>query len=90
LTHVVAVTIAKAQAILGFALAGEKEAPMQHYRRGRFENEQSNLFHPKRVRPSLEMIPLEMRMEVTKLVARMLSEYQERHAVSSDVEVQHD
>ena len=85
-----AVTFVKAQAILEFHPLVEKEEPMQHRQRGRFETEQTNLFHPKPVRPAWETLALETRSEVTKLLARMLSAYQAPHAAAIDVEVQHD
>lgn len=62
-------------------------------RRGQFKAEQANLFHPRRVRPEWEVLPIEAREEVTKLVARMLRAYQARHAAPSnrsEWEVQHD
>ncbi len=63
---------------------------MQRSRRGRFEAEQVNLFHPQRVRPVWMELLLETREEVTRLVARMLSNYQARHVVDEDEEVRHD
>ncbi|MEO8180625.1 MAG: hypothetical protein ABI895_17455 [Deltaproteobacteria bacterium] len=63
---------------------------MQRRYQGRFETEQTNLFHPKRARPAWETLPLETRVEVTKLVARMLSAHLARHAVAAEVEVQDD
>ncbi len=63
---------------------------MQRRRRGRFETEQASLFHPQRVRPAWKTLPIEARREVTRLVARMLSTYQARHADPADEEVQHD
>lgn len=83
-------TVAKIQAILGFHQLVEKEKPMQHRRPGRFQTEQTNLFHPKPVRPAWETLPRETRSEVTKLVARMLTAYQARHAAAADAEVRHD
>jgi len=56
---------------------------MQRRRPGRFETEQANLFHPRRVRPAWEVLPVETRGEVTKLLARLLKAYQVRHAVPS-------
>lgn len=66
---------------------------MQSRRRGLFESEQTNLFHPKRVRPAWETIPVETRRQVTTLVARMLSAYRARRADpadTTDAEGQHD
>jgi len=53
---------------------------MQRCRRGRFEAEQTNLFHPERVSPAWEALPVETRRNVTRLVARMLSAHRARHA----------
>ncbi len=65
---------------------------MKRRRQGRIGIQQGHLFHPKRVRPAWETLPVETRMEVTKLVARMLSAYRERHAAASGAaeEVQDD
>lgn len=66
---------------------------MQRRRRDRFEAEQANLFHPRRVRPEWEALPVETREEVTKLVARMLRGHQARRAapaVVGQTEVPHD
>jgi len=88
-TLAVDVTVAKTLAILCFQREVERDKPMQRRRRGRYETEQVNLFHPKRVRPAWEALPVEARREVTKLVARMLSAYKARHA-AADAEVQDD
>lgn len=63
---------------------------MQRRRRGRFEVEQVNLFHPRRVRPAWMELPRETCEEVTRLVARMLRNYQARHVAGGDEEVRHD
>lgn len=66
---------------------------MERRRRGRFEVEQANLFHPRRVRPEWEALPMETREEATKLLARMLRDHQARRATpvsAKDGEVQHD
>ena len=55
---------------------------MSRLRRGRYGTQQGHLFHPEGVRPAWESLPVETRMEVTKLVARMLSAYQTRHAAA--------
>jgi hypothetical protein len=53
---------------------------MPRRRRGRFEAEQANLLHPRRVRPAWEALPVDAREQVTKLLARMLRAYQVSHA----------
>jgi hypothetical protein len=71
----------------------KEDVPMERRRRGRFEVEQANLFHPRRVRPEWEALPVETREEATKLLARMLRAHQARHAalpVTGEAEVPHD
>lgn len=66
---------------------------MPRRRRGRFEAEQANLFHPRRVRPEWEALPVEAREEVTKLLARVLKAHRARHAApagGAEPEVQDD
>ena len=68
---------------------------MQRRRRGRVENEQTNLFYPKRVSPACRAFPVETREQVTKLVAQMLSAHRARHAAvatidGADEEVRYD
>jgi hypothetical protein len=66
---------------------------MERRRRERFEAEQANLFHPRRVRPEWAALPVETREEAMKLLARMLKAHQARHAApagTAEGEVQHD
>lgn len=56
---------------------------MQRRRRGQFEAEQTNLFHPRRVRPEWETLPVDAREGVTKLLARMLRAHQASHAAAA-------
>jgi hypothetical protein len=88
----VSVTLARMSVILPFPLAVDKEVTMQRRRRNRFESEQTNLFHPKRVRPAWRTLPMETREQVTKLVARLLrlSACEAGHTGSADAEVEHD
>lgn len=58
-----------------------KEMPMNQTRHRRLKGEQGSLFHPPRQTPPWSTLPLELRTEVTKLVARMLSTHRLRHAV---------
>ncbi len=76
--------------MLGFYLSEQKEVPMQRRRRGRFESKQGNLFHPQRVRPAWKTLPLETQKELTRLVARMLTDYQARHGADYVEEVRND
>jgi len=85
----VAVTKAETYTIFG-SHSAEKEVLMQRRRRGRFEVEQVILFHPQRVRPAWIEVPLETREEVTRLLARMLINYQIRQVTDGDEEVRHD
>jgi hypothetical protein len=57
---------------------------MNQNRRGRLKGEQGSLFHPPRQTPPWSTLPLELRTEVTKLVARMLSAHRLRHAVPKE------
>lgn len=52
--------------------------------------DQTNLFHPKRLRPAWDSLPVDARTEVTKLFARMLSVYRERQTVVLAGEMEHD
>lgn len=55
--------------------------------------DQANLFHPRSVMPTWETLPAETRVEVTRLVARMLIAYQARQPGADGMaaeEVRHD